>query len=800
MKLPLSWLSEYIKTDFTPKKFADEMTMSGSKVENYEYLGQDISNVVVGKIMSISKHPNADKLVVCDVNVGDKTVQIVTGAKNLKTEDLIPVALDGAILPNDVTISAADMRGVKSDGMLCSFHELGLTQNDVPYADENGILVLNEDVPLGTDIRSVLGFDDYVFDFEITSNRPDCLSIIGLARESAATFRQTFKLRQPEVKGSGGDIYDFLSVDVAPGDIDLCPRYTARVVKNVNIGPSPAWLRHTLRACGVRPINNIVDITNYVMLEYGQPMHAFDYSCIDGKHITVRRAKIGEKISTLDGQNRILDQDMLLITDNVKPIGIAGVMGGQNSEITENTKTVVFESATFNGPSIRKTGKKLSLRTEASSRFEKGLDTENTLPAVERACELVEMLNAGDVVDGIIDVRSEEYVPRVLPLEKDKINRLLGTDIDFDQMAQILTSLEFKVDGENVIVPSWRADVEGMADLAEEVARIYGYNNIPSTLLSGEATQGALTDRQMLVRDISYACRAAGFDEAITYSFINPAFYDRIEMPEDSPLRLSTKILNPLGEEVSIMRTTTLPSMLETVARNYNRRNASVRLFELGKIYLPKVENGRVNADVLPDEKSILTFAAYGDMDFYSFKGAVCAALSSICRGLNISFKAVSDNASYHPGRCAALSCGDIAVGILGEIHPKVLKNYGINMPVLAAEISFDALFEMCGKAVVYTPLPKFPAVTRDIAIIIDEDVPVADIENIIRTSVGSILEKVELFDVYRGSQIEPGKKSVAYAISMRAANKTLTDTEADSAISSVLLNLESAFGASLRS
>jgi len=627
MKLPLSWLSDYMTLKVSPKEYNHALTMTGSKVEGIEYLGQEIDRVVVGRIDSIERHPDSDHLWITQVFVGDKTVQIVTGAQNLKGGELVPVALDGSTLPGGKKIRSGKLRGVVSDGMLCSFSELGLTQNDAPFACSDGIFVLTEGGAPGDDIKKVLGFDEYVCEFEITSNRPDCLSVIGLARESAATFHTAFSIKTPVVKGVGGDIADHLSV--AAEAADLCPRYCARVVRNIKIAPSPKWLRDRLRESGVRPINNIVDITNYVMLEYGQPMHAFDYACLDGSHITVRRAKDGERFNTLDGQMRTLTPDMLVIADSKKPVAVAGVMGGENSEITEHTKTVVFESANFNGASVRVTAKKLSMRTESSSRFEKGLDPQNTMPALSRACELIELIGAGEVVDGTIDVSNFDPSPRKIPFEPDKINRLLGISLGAEEMVSLLLPLGFAFEGKLIVIPSWRADVERMADVAEEVARMHGYDKIPTTMLRGEATQGRLTGEQKFVRTLSEACRAAGYSEVQTYSFINPRAYDKIRMPADSRLRISTVITNPLSEDMSIMRVTSLPSMLEVVSRNISFRNPCARFFEIAAIYLPEVENGKADASKLPEECKVLTLSCYGEGGFYELKGALGGRFSS---------------------------------------------------------------------------------------------------------------------------------------------------------------------------
>lgn len=797
MKIPMKWFSDYTDVNVIPRDFQNAMTMSGTKVEGFEYLGAEIDRVVVGRILEISPHPNADRLLICSVDAGSGPIKIVTGAQNLKPGDLVPVALDGSTLPGGKTIEMSSMRGVMSDGMLCSFAELGLTQNDVPRADPDGILVLGEDCAVGRDIREVLGFDDYLFDFEITSNRPDCLSAVGLAREAAATFKMPFCLKPPAVRGGAGDISAHLSVDIA--DPALCRRYTARLAKNVKIAPSPAWLRHRLRAAGVRPINNIVDITNYVMLEYGQPMHAFDYSCVGGGRIIVRRARAGEQFSTLDEQMRTLDKDMLVIADTERSIGIAGVMGGLNSEIKECTRTIVFESANFEQTSIRRTSRKLGVRTEASSRFEKGLDPENTLCAVDRACELVELLGAGQIADGVIDVYPEPVKERVIRLEPAKINRLLGTSIPSEEMRRQLISLGFSLSGDDISVPSFRADVEGIHDIAEEVARLYGYDRIPSTLLVSETTQGRRSPAQIFDKRLSEACRALGYFEICTYSMTNPAFFDKLLLPPDSPLRLTTTISNPLGEELSVMRTTMLPSAIDAAARNLSFRNPEIRLFELGSVYLPAVKNGAADLSVLPDEQKVLTLAAYGSVDFYHFKGTVESILNALgVSGLSVA--AETDNPSYHPGRCAAIMLSGKRAGVFGQVHPLVCEAFGISSELFVCELNVLAAMTATGAGKKYVPLPKFPAITRDIAVIVGEDVPAHELKRCIEKSIRDNIEKVEFFDIYRGAQIPSGKKSIAFSISLRAAERTLTDEEADDAVSRALEALGASFQAVLRS
>ncbi len=802
MKLPLSWLSDYTDiSGVTPKEYDAKLTMSGSKVEEVYYLGAEIENVVTGKVLSVVDHPDSDHLKICQLDVGkEEPVQIVTGAPNVTPEsvgEICPVALHKSTLPGGVKITKGKLRGEVSNGMMCSFQELGLTHGCVPYACENGILFLPEGTPVGEDIKKVLGLDDYVADFEITSNRPDCLSVIGLARETAATFDRPFHVNAPVVKGVGDDINKYMSVEVK--DPDLCPRYTARLVRNIKIEPSPAWMRERLHASGVRPINNIVDITNYVMLEYGQPMHAFDYSCLSDGKIVVRRARDGEAIQTLDGVDHDLTDKMLAICDNDKPVAVAGVMGGANSEIEDDTRTVVFESACFHGATVRVTAKALGMRTEASGRFEKGLDPRMTLDAVNRACELVEQLGAGEVIDGIIDVDNSDPTPKRLPFEPDKMNGLLGLSLSDAEQQAYLEKLGFTVENGEVIVPSFRTDIARMCDLAEEVARMYGYDKIPTTLYAGEMVQGEYTPKQQAERAASLVCREAGFDEAMSHSFISPKFYDMIGWSEDDPRRISTTILNPLGEDFSIMRTTVLPSMLESLAHNHAHRNPTASLYELGTVYTPSVKDGKADPDVLPHEEKVLTLGSYGRLSFFQFKGVV----EAICRELNIKdvqFVPEKENPSYHPGRCANVLIGGEQAGVFGTIHPTVAGRYGLSGEVLAAELRMDALFAAIDPVKLYHPLPKFPASTRDIAVLVDNAVPAASMQAAIEKAAGAILESVKLFDVYKGKGIPEGKKSVAYSLSMRAPDRTLTDEECDKAMKNALAALEKDFGAALRS
>ena len=896
MILSRNWLNEFVDLkDITDKEFNDEMTLSGSKVETIERPDENLKNVVVGKILEMKRHENSDHMWVCQIDVGQaEPVQIVTGAWNIHVGDYVPAALHGAHLPGGVKIEKGKLRGVESNGMLCSLKELGMTaEHDFPYAvitpaallndyhpidpakpsipadikpgDKvygpvvaarvlecaplgdgtfhtcldlgnatavpdtrcsnlhegdlvayntksdtictledlhaeqkefphciaDGIFVLQEeDAEPGLNMAHILGFDDSIVEFEITPNRPDCLSVIGLAREASATFKRPLKLHTPEPHGCGGSIADLVDIDIEDGD--LCPRYTARMVKNVKIAPSPRWMRERLRNSGVRPINNIVDITNYVMLEYGQPMHAFDFSCVEGGHIIVRTAREGETIQTLDGNERKLTPNMLCICDEHKPVCVAGVMGGANSEIVGDTAMVLFESANFNGVSVRRTASALGMRTDASSRYEKGLDMMNTIKAVERACELVELLGCGEVVDGVMDVVAKEKAPTVVKLEPDKINALLGTELSEDLMREILVSLGFILNGDDIYVPSWRGDVEHYSDIAEEVARFYGYNKIPCTLMRGETTRGGFSEQQRFDRAIGGAVRALGYDEIITYSFISPTYYDKIRMPKDSSLRNSLKILNPLGEDTSIMRTTILPSMLEIIARNHSYRNKSARLYELGKIYLPR-------EDGLADEPKYLSLGAYGDgVDFFSFKGSIETLLHEL-RITDVKYVACADNDSYHPGRCAKVYAGETYLGVFGQIHPLVAANYGMDTEVYTAELSFDAMYEKRGDIPVYQPLPKFPAVTRDIAVVCDEAVTVGALEESIRRGAKGLLKDVSLFDIYRGPGVASGKKSVAFNLVLRADDRSLTGEEADEDVQSILAALKADHNAVLR-
>lgn len=792
MDLSIRWLKDYVDIgDISMRDFSEAMSMSGSKVEGWTTEFEDVKNVVVGKILSVEPHPDSDHLVICQLDVGQQEpVQIVTGASNVHVGDMVPAALHKSQLPNGVKITKGKLRGVMSNGMMCSIAELNLTKGDFPYAAEDGIFLLQEDCQVGQDIASAIGCNDTCVEFEITPNRPDCLSVLGLAREAAVTFGKELKMHTPQVKGCGGDIHDYLSVEVR--NPQLCPRYTAKVVKNVKIGPSPRWMRERLRASGVRPIDNIVDITNYVMLEYGQPMHAFDIEYVKDHKIIVRNAVSGETIQTLDGVDRTLSEDMLVIADSEKASAVAGVMGGEHSGINENTHTVVFESACFKGSSVRITAKKLGMRTESSGRFEKGLDAQNCLPAVMRACELVELLGAGEVVDGVIDVDNTNYQPTRIHLDADWTNRFLGTDIPKEQMVKILTDLQFQMEGDEIIVPSFRSDVEHKADIAEEIARFYGYNNIPTTIAKG-SPEGGYNEYQKFERVVNQNMLAQGMYEIMTYSFVSPKQYDKIRLPKDDPKRQSVVIRNPLGEDTSIMRTNAIPSMMDILSKNYNNRNGAVSLYEIGNEYIP------VEGELLPDEVPNLVLGMYGDdKDFFTLKGVVENLLDTLAiREYDVDAK--SDDPTFHPGRCAVLSKDGEEFGIIGEVHPLVCANYGINTRIYVGKLKLRKLFAMMDTQRSYVPMPKFPASTRDLALLCDDALPVMTMEKAIKAAAGKILEKIELFDVYKGSQIAQGKKSVAFNISMRASDRTLTDEEVNGAMSKILKALEE-LGAQIRS
>ena len=795
MKLNRKWLHEEFVdlSTVSDKEFVETMTVAGQKVETYERMDAEIKNVVVGKVVSIVRHENSDHMWVCQVEVGqDEPVQIVTGAQNVQEGDLVPAALHNSYLPGGVHITKGKLRGVKSNGMLCGLEELGLTLNDYPNAILDGIWILNDEgCKVGDDINQVIGNDDTIVDFEITNNRPDCYSIIGLAREAAAAFDKPMRHHEPVVKGSdAGSMYEMLDVEV-PAE-NLCNRYSSRMVKNVKIAPSPKWLRQRLRANGVRPINNIVDITNYVMLEYGQPMHAFDYRYVGSGKIVVREAVEGETLTTLDGNIRTLKPGMLVIADENKPIGLAGIMGGENSEILDDTTTVVFESANFNGTSIRQTALALGMRTESSGKFEKNLDPMMTVPAVQRACELVELLECGDVMDGIIDIINYVPSPKTLELEPEKINRLLGTDISEADMVSYLNRLEIPVEGRTIHVPSFRPDLNLMADIAEEVGRLYGYNEIPTTAFKN-STQGGYSEEMILENKAGQLCRSLGFSEIITYSFVSPAIFDQIRLPADSILRNAMRIQNPLGEDTSIMRTIAVPSMLDILSRNNAYHNKSVKLYELAKIYLP------VEGQPLPEEPKMLLLGTYGEgTSFFTLKGQLEAIFAGL-RTKKASYTAVSDNPTYHPGRCAKVSIDGVELGYIGQIHPLVAQNYGIDVDVYCAEISFTKLFGLRLPDVTYTPLPKYQGVNRDLSLICDEAVTVAQVEDVITAAGGKLLRSVKLFDIYRGKGVAEGKKSMAFSLELRADDRTLTDADSEGVTSKVLAALSEKLGATLR-
>ena len=801
MDLSMKWLADYVDCDMPIKDFVSGLTLSGSKVERYEEEGSDISNVVVGKLLSVVPHENSDHLVVCQVEVGkDAPIQIVTGAPNVSAGDYVPVALDGSTLPGGIKIKKGKLRGVELNGMLCSLGELGLTLHDFPYAIEDGIFLLGDDCDktVGMDIHKAIGLDDTCVEFEITSNRPDCMSVIGLARETAATFGKKADIKEPAFTGVEGNINDMLSVEIS--NKELCPRYMAGIVKNVKIEPSPRWMRERLRACGVRPINNLVDITNYVMLEYGHPMHAFDLRYVEGAKINIRNAQKGEKIMTLDGVERELSEEMLVIADGVKPVAVAGVMGGEFSGIMDDTNTVVFESACFDGASVRTTAKKLGMRTDASSRFEKGLNPQGCVPALMRALQLVEMLGAGECVNTIIDCDYSDKTPAGVEFSAEWINKFLGSDLSEEAMVNYLESVGFKVENGMAYAPYYRIDIECKADIAEEVARLYDYNSLPSTIVRGVA-QAQLSPKQKFEREVKRAMVALGYNEITTYSFISPKYLDKICLPADSKLRNAVVITNPLGEDTSIMRTTALPSMCEIISKNYNNRNPYAMLFELGNEYIP------VDGEVLPNEPARLTIGAYdnsGSVDFFTLKGAVEAVLDRIglydyeveAASADCGFDEVS---AFHPGRVAVIKKDEKAVAILGELSRQTAENYGVNTRVYAAKLNLPEIMEMSVSERIYKPLPKYPAATRDISVVCDDAIPVAKLEKAIKGAVGKTLESIKLFDVYKGKQVDEGKKSVSYSIVMRSHEGTLTDEQADGAMKRVFKALAE-LGAELRS
>lgn len=794
MNISRKWLREFVDITATDKEYDSVMTLAGQKVETTERMDAEIKNVVVGKVLSMKKHENSDHMWVCMVDCGiGEPVQIVTGAQNVHEGDLVPVAQHNSYLPGGIHITKGKLRGVESCGMLCSYKELGLTEHDCPEAYADGIWILNnEGCKVGEDMNVVIGNDDSIVEFEITNNRPDCYSLIGLARETAAAFNVPMKHHEPVVKGGAeGNLCDLLDVDVQADD--LCPRYTARMVRNVKIAPSPKWMRQRLRSAGIRPINNIVDITNYVMVEYGQPMHAFDYRYVKGGKIVVRRAGADKTLTTLDGSVRVLQPDMLVIADETKPVGLAGVMGGENSEIVADTVDVVFESANFLGSSIRKTALALGMRTDASAKFEKDIDPMLTVPAVNRACELVELLGAGEVMDGMIDVLNYVPQPVTVKLEPERINALLGTNISEADMIEYLHREEVPVVDGMIQVPSWRPDLRVMADIAEEVARYYGYNNIETTLMRGATTMGGYSDEQKLENAAGAAARALGYSEIITYSFVSPSSFDAIRIPADSPLRKTVKLVNPLGEDTSIMRTVILPSMLDILSRNFAFKNKGVKLYEIGKIYLP------VEGEKLPNEPKRMIFGTYGEHEnFFTLKGEVDALLEQ----LNVhpaTYVADTKNPSYHPGRCADIMIDGKKLGVIGQIHPLVAEGYGISGEVYVAELDFTGLQSALAPERVFHSLPKFPTVSRDLALVCDEAMTVGMLEACIKKAGGKLLRSIQLFDIYRGPGIAPGRKSVAFSLELRADDRTLTDEDTTGVTNVVLEKLKNDLGVTLR-
>lgn len=805
MNTPLSWVKAYVPDlEVTPQEYTDAMTLTGTKVEGYECLDKNLEKIVVGHILSIERHPDADKLIVCQVNVGSETVQIVTGASNVKTGDMVPVVLDGGKvagghdggpLPEDgIKIKKGKLRGVESCGMMCSIEELGFTNEMYPDAPESGIYILPETSVPGSDAVELLGLHDSVFEYEVTSNRVDCYSVIGIAREAAATFNKTFVPPVVTATGNSEDVHDFLKVTVE--DSRLCSRYCARMVKNIKLAPSPVWMQRRLAACGIRPINNIVDITNYVMEEYGQPMHAFDYEQLAGHEIVVRCAEDGETFQTLDGQERKLDSTVLMIRDGEKAVGIAGIMGGENSKITDDVQTMVFESACFDGTNIRLSSKKVGLRTDASGKFEKGLDPNNAKAAIDRACQLIEELGAGEVVGGMIDIYPEKREAKRVAFEPERMNRLLGTDITAETMLEYYNRLELEYDEKTgeIIVPTFRQDLECMADLAEETARFYGYDKIPVSLPTGEATTGKLSYKlrvEELAREVAEFC---GFSQGMTYSFESPKVFDRLLLPQDSPLRVTVNILNPLGEDFSVMRTTPLHGMLNSLSTNYNRRNKNVRLYELANIYLPK----SLPLTELPDERMQFTLGFYGDGDFFDMKGVIEEFFEKTGMNLKPHYDPKAGKTFLHPGRQADIIYDGVNIGYLGEVHPEVADNYKIGDRAYVAVIDMPSMIPFTSFDRKYTGIAKYPAVTRDISMVVPKNILVGQIEEVIEQRGGRILESYELFDIYEGAQILAGFKSVAYSITFRAADHTLEEQEVSGVMKKILNGLQ-ALGIELR-
>lgn len=799
MNTALSWIKAYVPDlTCTDQEYCDAMTLSGTKVEGFERTDKNLDKIVIGRIEKIEKHPDADKLIVCQVNVGNEVIQIVTGAPNVKEGDKVPVVLDGGMvagghdggpLPEEgILIKAGKLRGVPSSGMMCSIEELGSNRDMYPEAPEYGIYIFPEDAVVGADAVEALGLHDTVFEYEITSNRVDCYSILGIAREAAATFRKPFVPPVVEVHDNGEDVNDYISVEVK--DADLCSRYCARVCRNIKIAPSPKWMQRRLAAAGIRPINNLVDITNYVMAEYGQPMHAYDLDTIAGHKIIVRRAKNGDEFQTLDGQMRKLDSEVLMICDAEKEVGLAGIMGGENSKITDGVKTVLFEAATFNGPNIRKSAKRIGMRTDASAIFEKGLDPVNAAAAIDRACQLIEELGCGEVVGGMADVCEPIKPLRRIKFEPEKINRFLGTDICREDMRKTFEMLELNYDGETneIEIPSFRQDLEGFADIAEEVARFFGYDKIPTTLPSGEATTGKISFQGRVeekARDIAEYC---GFSQGMCYSFESPRVFDKLLIPADSELRNTVTISNPLGEDYSIMRTTSLNGMLTSLATNYNRRNKDVRLYELGNIYLPK----SLPLTELPDERMQFTLGFYGEGDFFTMKGVIEEFFEHVGMNKKPAYDPAAGKPFLHPGRQADIVYDGRTVGYLGEVHPKVADNYDIGARVYVAVIDMPSIVEKASFDRKYEGIAKYPAVTRDISMVVPKEVLVGQIEAVLTQRGGKILESYSLFDIYEGSQIQEGYKSIAYTITFRAKDRTLEDADITAAMKKILNGLES--------
>ncbi|MBU5472651.1 phenylalanine--tRNA ligase subunit beta [Roseburia sp. MSJ-14] len=798
MNTSLSWIKAYVPDlDVTAQEYTDAMTLSGSKVESYEQLDADLDKIVIGQIEKIEKHPDADKLVICQVNVGTgENIQIVTGAPNVKEGQKVPVVLDGGRVagghdgkktPGGVKIKKGKLRGVPSNGMLCSIEELGSTREMYPEAPENGIYIFDDDAVVGESAIHALGLDDTVVEYEITSNRVDCFGILGIAREAAATFDKKFCPPVVTETGNNENVADYIKVNVH--DTDLCPRYCARVVKNIKIAPSPKWMQRRLASQGIRPINNIVDITNYVMEEYGQPMHAYDLDTIAGKEINVRCAAKGEKFVTLDGQERTMDDSVLMICDGEKAIGIAGIMGGENSMITDDVKTMLFEAACFDGTNIRLSSKKIGLRTDASGKFEKGLDPNNAIDAINRACQLIEELGAGEVVGGVVDVYGKVKEGRRIPFDADKVNKLLGTNIEKETMIGYFKKIDLDYDYEKdeVVVPSWRQDLERLADMAEEVARFYGYANIPTTLPSGEATAGKKSFK-MRVEDVAReVAEFCGFSQGMTYSFESPKVFDKLLLPEDSELRKTVVISNPLGEDFSIMRTTSLNGMLTSLSTNYNRRNKDVRLYELGNIYLPK----QVPVTELPEERMQFTLGMYGEGDFFTMKGVVEEFLDRAGLHGKETYDPNAGKTFLHPGRQANIVYDGKVIGYLGEVHPTVAENYAIKDRVYVAVIDMPYIVEMASFDRKYEGITNFPAVTRDISMVMKKEIMVGDIEKVFDEKGGKYLESYKLFDIYEGAQIRAGFKSVAYSLTFRAKDKTLEENDYAPAMNKILKALE---------